>query len=349
MKMDNGANETNQTMLGVRVAPPSEKPVDATTNDVGAANGTVSSNPVMIQPQVVAATTTATPVVTQVTNSSQSNTVDVSSNGQGINADKNDVVSNSDDSNGKKKKTKKPKNKLARFYFLIIILLVGGFVYFWNYHQQQITLMNYKCTPVSTTGDVKELDLDSTIVKDLYSKVSTTIKEDVASAELNDQMKIYLAYRQIATSSLYESNCNKYNSQGMEPFKCEVTASFVPKAFKENVLQVELKKLFGEDTNIANQNVQLGTSCVGGFQYIAERGEYVQGSCASQGAILYSADKKLVKATSTESVIELYEDVKYYGNEGYELSSKLVSGTYKYTFKLDMNYNYVYLNKMLVE
>ena len=44
----------------------------------------------------------------------------------------------------------------------------------------------------------------------------------------------------------------------------------------------------------------------------------------------------------------LRERVKYYGSEGLNLPARLVSGTYEYTFKLDMNYNYVYKSKTLV-
>lgn len=358
--MNNGANETNnQTIPGVKVAMPDAKPVDASTNDAGAAVSNAkpaNSQPVITatsKPQAVAAATTvaptATPIVKVVAPSASAQaqpkptvaatpsvTPSVASTSAPVVAE-----------NGKKKKEKKPKNKLARFFFFIILLLIGAIGGLWYYHQQQIAIMNYKCTPVSTSGETKELDLDSTIVKDLYGKVATTIREDLGSVELNDQLKLYLAYRQIATSDLYESNCNKFSATSMEPFKCEVTASFVPKAFKADVLQVELKKLFGEDTNISNQNVQLGNTCIGGFQYIPERNEYVQGQCGSTGATLYRVEKELIGATSTESTIVLTERVKYYGSDALDLPEKLVSGTYKYTFRLDMNYNYIYISKEL--
>ena len=358
--MNNGANETNnQTIPGVKVAMPNAKPVDASTNDVGAAVSNVkpaNSQPVITatsKTQAVAAATTmaptATPTVKVVAPSASAQTqpkptvAATPSVTPSVASTSAPVVAE----NGKKKKEKKPKNKLARFFFFIILLLIGAIGGLWYYHQQQIAIMNYKCTPVSTSGETKELDLDSTIVKDLYGKVATTIREDLGSVELNDQLKLYLAYRQIATSDLYESNCNKFSATSMEPFKCEETASFVPKAFKADVLQVELKKLFGEDTNISNQNVQLGNTCIGGFQYIPERNEYVQGQCESTGATLYRVEKELIGATSTESTIVLTERVKYYGSDALDLPEKLVSGTYKYTFRLDMNYNYIYISKEL--
>ena len=379
--MNNGVNDTNnnQTIPGVKVAMPDAAPVDASTADAGAAlsnavrineqpvaaSAPTAEQPVLqpvapsvvpvsepvlqpivtpaptqaavipaqpVQPAQVVAPVAATPVVASVP-TAPSEVVQPTV----------EVVNET----GKKVKQKKPKNKLASFLLFIVVLLGAACGGLWYYHQQQMNLMRVKCTPVSTSGEAKELDLNSTIVKDLYSKVSTTIREDLAETELNDQMKLYLAFRQIANSDLYESNCNKFSSISMEPFKCEVTATFTPKAFKEDIIQVELKKLFGDDTNIAHQNVQLGNTCIGGYQYISERGEYVQGQCGSTNATLYRVEKELIGATSTESTIVLTEKVKYYGAESLKLPDRLVSGTYKYTFRLDMNYNYIYISKEL--
>lgn len=247
-------------------------------------------------------------------------------------------------------KKKKKKNKLARFYFLIILILIGVIVYFNYAHSMEVAMLNEKCTPVSTSGKAKELDLDSTIVQDLYAKVKTSLREDLASTELNDQMKLYLAYRQLAYSEFYESNCNLFSSTAMEPFVCQESAVISPMAFKEEDLQREVKKLFGDDVEIANANIQLGTgTCIGGYQYIAERGEYVQGVCTQNTATTFKMDKELVKAESKESVITLYEEVKYYNAEGLDLPERLKSGTYVYTFKLDMKYDYIYVSKELQE
>lgn len=251
------------------------------------------------------------------------------------------------DDNGKKKKK---KNKLARFYLLIILILIGVIVYFNYAHTMEVAMLNEKCTPVSTSGKAKELDLNSTIVQDLYAKVKTSLREDLASTELNDQMKLYLAYRQLAYSEFYESNCNLFSSTAMEPFVCQESAVVSPMAFKEEDLQREVKKLFGDDVEIANANIQLGTStCIGGYQYIAERGEYVQGVCTQNTATTFKMDKELVKAESRESIITLYEEVKYYNAEGLDLPERLKSGTYVYTFKLDVKYDYIYVSKELQE
>ena len=372
--MDNGVNETNnQTIPGVKVAMPDAKPVDASTADAGAAlsnavrineqpAATAAAQPVLqtaapsvapvsepiLQP-IGTPVATAAPVVASSAPAAsvqpvvQATPAVVSAPTETVQP----VVENVSVEDTKNKKEKKPKNKLAILLFLVVLLLVGAVCGLWFYHQQQMSLMRFKCTPVSTSGETKELDLDSTIVKDLYGKISTNIREDVGSVELNDQLKLYLAFRQIANSDLYDSNCNKFSGTSMEPFTCEKTATFVPKAFKEDVLTVEVKKLFGEDTNIEHQNVQLGNTCIGGYQYIKERGEYVQGQCGSTGATLYRVEKELVSATSTESTIVLTEKVKYYGAESLKLPDRLVSGTYKYTFRLDMNYNYIYISKEL--
>lgn len=358
--MNNGVNDTNnnQTIPGVKVAMPDAKPVDASTTDVGAAVSNavqVNEQPVMVSTQVVNTTAPVAPAsATPVTNPAPVAAPTVPAAQPVIQAAPATVeVSATPSENnaidtGKKTKEKKPKNKFVPLLLFVIILLIGACGFLWFSNQQNMAMMQAKCTPVSTSGETKELDLDSTIVRDLYGKVSTNIREDVGGVELNDQLKMYLAYRQIAVSDIYDSNCNKFSATAMEPFICEKTATFIPKAFKEETLQVELKKLFGEDTNIANQNIQLGTSCIGGYQYIPERGEYVQGQCGSTGATLYRVEKELIGATSTESTIVLTEKVKYYGTEALDLPSRLVSGTYKYTFRLDMNYNYIYVSKELV-
>lgn len=244
---------------------------------------------------------------------------------------------------------KKKKNILARFFFLIILVMGGVIGYLWYTHQLEIAKLNYECTPVSTTGDVKRLELDSTIVLDLYSKVKTSLKEDLAEIELTDQLRYYLAFRQIPQTKFYSSNCNLFSNTAMEPYVCTETVTTSPLAFKEEDLKLELKKLFGDKYEVPLMNVQLSNSCIGGYQYIAERGEYVQGDCTNKAATTFKMDKKLVKAESKEAYIMLYEEVKYYNAEGIDLPEKMKSGTYVYTFKLDMNYNYTYVSKVLQE
>ncbi len=311
-------------------------------------NQTVTKN-TLTTPQTMSAATVIASTHPQVL----ANSGEVKTNAQVTNQPVGEQVNASvDGTNGgkKNKKVKKPrqKNKLARFYFFIIILLLGVCGCLWFYHQQQMIMMASRCTPVSTSKEEKELDLNSNIVKDLYSRVKTSLREDLGQAQLNDELKLYLAYRQLGNSEFYESHCKSFEVAGMEPFKCDETNNFIPRAFKVDALEVEYRKLFGYDAEVPHGNIQLGNSCVGGFQYIASRGEYVEGQCPSVGATLYRVDKELTSAYSRKSIIVLRERVHYYGSEGLSVPEELVSGTYEYTFKLDMNYNYAYISKKLV-
>ena len=232
----------------------------------------------------------------------------------------------------------------------MIILGLSAYIYYSskNYNAV-IKRIQYECSPVSSSKTEKDLDLNSTLVKNLYSKVSTNIREDLAQPLFNDQMKIYLAYRQILEKDKYDSNCNLFSTTAMEPYVCVESTNFIPKAFKEETLRQEIKVLFGENTNISLQNIQLGSSCIAGYQYIPDRGEFVQGYCNQQSATSYKVTKTLKEAKSTGATIVLTEEVKYHGNEKMTLPDFLKSGIYKYTFRLDMNYNYVFVDKIYEE
>lgn len=260
------------------------------------------------------------------------------------------AIENSSITNIPLKNDNSKKNKIP-FITILLLLVIAGlcFYIYYNYrfHEKEIARLKYECTPVSTLGETKELDLNSTIVQDLYSKVKTNIREDLANFELNDEMKLYLAYRQIPANKIYDSNCNYFSDTKMPPYTCKETAEFTPKAFKQEELMLESKKLFGESTQIPYDDIQLGLTCLGGYQYIADRGEFVSGNCIQQTTTTFKVDKELIRATSTESTISLYEKVKYYGTEGKNPPEKLISGTYKYTFRLDVNYNYIYISKEL--
>lgn len=245
-------------------------------------------------------------------------------------------------------KEKKPV-KVNLLLVLVIFILVGLLIYSSKTHNEQINNLAYNCTAVASSKEEKELDLNSTLVKDLYNKVKTSIREDYAQPEFNNTMKLYLAYRQVKENEKYDSNCNLFNSQKMEPYKCEVSLSFVPKAFKEETLEIEYKKLFGENTEIALGNIKLENDCIGGYQYIPERKEFVQGKCDKNNSVPFKVDKKLKKAVSTKNMIVLTEEVKYRENEKLSLPEYLKSGTYYYTFRLDINYNWVLISKTYYE
>jgi len=241
---------------------------------------------------------------------------------------------------------KKKKINIVQILILIIIILIIYIIYSTLSHQAQIMNLIYNCTPITSSKEEKKLDINSTLVKDLYGKVETNIREDLAQPEFNDNMRLYLAYRQILETDKYDSNCNLFDPQLMEPFTCEVSTKFKPKAFKIETLEEQIKKLYGENTKIELSNIRLGNnSCIGGYQYIPSRGEFVQGLCSQQTATSFKVTKKLVEATSSKTTIILKEEVKYHESEKMNLPESLKNGTYYYTFRLDMNYNYVLVSK----
>ena len=236
----------------------------------------------------------------------------------------------------------KPKKKFNLSLLLILIICGLAFYIYYstNNYKNQIESLRYNSSPVRREEEV-ELELDSTLVLDLYSKVKTSSKEDLGNPNFDNTLKLYLAFRQIPDYEKYISNCNLFNNSSMENISCGVSKNYVPLAFKEDVLVREYKKLFGEDAYFEHRNIQLSNFCLGGYQYIAERGEYVQGECTQNVGVSYDVEKKLVKATSVNNIVILEEEVNYFENEKVNIPKSLKSGFYTYTFRLDYNYNYV--------
>ena len=237
------------------------------------------------------------------------------------------------------------KTFLIKFLFGIIIFLIIGLFATNKYINQQINKMKYNCTPITASKEEKELDIHSTIVQNLYNKVATNIYEDVAEPQFNNKMKLYLAYRQILETEKYDSNCNNFSPTAMEPYTCLNNSTFIPKAFKEETIKQKLKELYGENITIPLQNIRLGNTCLVGYQYIESRGEFVEGACDQKLTTSFTKTKELQKAISTRNTIILTEKVKYYTKGGMDLPATLKSGIYHYTFRLDMNYNYVLIEK----
>lgn len=355
--MNNGVNEENNTlapMAGVKIAPVSESPVDASNkataassvgNAIKAANEPTITNNTPVQPVVQntvpaepQAQSVAKPTEPVITNQQVEQTPAIPIVQEEIKTPEAEVSTN----------IEKPKKKINILPILIVLViaLIGYIVYSSNAHKNQLASLSYNCTPITSSKEDKSLDLDSTLVKDLYSKVKTTIREDIAQPEFNDNMRLYLAYRQILDTDKYDSNCNMFDKNKMEPYTCEVSTNFKPKAFKEETLVQEIKKLYGENTSIPLANVRLGDhSCIGGYQYIQARGEFVEGYCSSSNATSFKVTKTLKEATSNRNTIILTEEVKYHENESMNLPDSLKSGLYYYTFRLDMNYNYVLVSK----
>ena len=333
--------ETNTlaNMAGVKIAPIDSKPIDASKH----AQQQASQPPVVTEQPTVVATQQQTQQ--EVVNTNVPSTTPE----QQLQQPATDQTANTP---VEEKQEEQPKKKKSSIVFLLILVIVamGGYIYYLNNDLKAKTNdLYYNYTPRTSLENEIELDLNSTLVKDLYKKVQTNIREDVAQPYFNYNLKLYLAYRQILETDKYTTNCNMYNEASMEPYKCEVTSNFTPLAFNASILETEYKKLFGESDNFQFQNIQLGSSCVGGYQYVEARGEYVQGYCEQSNAIFYKVNKELIKATSYRNTIVLEEKVQYIGNENMEVPNYLISGVYKYVFRLDMNYNYTLLSKTYIE
>lgn len=238
----------------------------------------------------------------------------------------------------------KVKNK-ATPILLLVILLFGGAAYM-QYTQNQKLVNYYKneYSPINSKSE-KKLNLDSSLVKSLYNMVKTTGDEDYANPEFDNNLKRYLAYRNMPINNINtNSNCNQFDDTKMYYYICNDN-DYTPAAFKVSDLEISMDTMFGENHGIIHDNIQLGRECIGGFEYIESRGEYVQGNCTRKTANLVNVDKELVDAKSIESHIYLEEKVRYYPADNNEIPSYLHSGNYKYTFRLDRNYNYVYVNR----
>lgn len=323
MRMNNGENNNLNTTNTVPVAPAATNTTTVTPTN----NGTVLPNSQPVTSSPATEQTAFTPTVVTTENVSE-------------------VAPLVEDD--KKKKKKNPNrgggSSLTGLFFLLAVGL--GFYVFYsnNLYKSNLEHLQYNCTPVSSYKEEKQLDLNSTIVNELYNKVKTSIREDYAQPDFNDTMKLYLAFRQIPDHKFYSSNCNMFKVTSMEPYKCD-PKSFVPKAFKVEDLEHEWRVLYGEETPIPLANIKLQNLCIGGYQYIPERGEYVEGECDQDNAVMYSAEKKLVEATTNRNTVTIVEEVKYKENEKLKLPAYLKSGRYYYTFRLDMNYNYVLINR----
>ena len=311
-------NNDLNNMAGVKIAPPNENPINASAQQ--------TPSPVQIQQKE----SIKSQVPPQIPN--QSNNIQTS---QQINTQP--IITNPP-------QEKRKKSTLTPILLILLLVLGGYTVYSSNNYQNTINIIKDKCSPIKEGKETK-LDINSELVQELYKKVSTNIREDIANPEFNDNMKIYLAYRQILERDKYDSNCNLFDINSMEPYTCVESSSFTPKAIKEETIKSKLIELFGEDNNITLQNIQLGTSCIGGYQYIEKRGEFVEGYCSNQIANPFEVTKKLISATTTQTNIIIKEDVKYHEGEKLYLPETLKSGIYTYIFQLDYNYHYILKEK----
>ena len=242
---------------------------------------------------------------------------------------------------------KKVRNKAIPFLFLALLLFGGVAFYQYTENLKLIDYYTNEYSPIASKEET-DLELDDPFVKQLYSMVKTTGNEDYANPNFDVNLKRYLSYRFLSNKILnYKSNCNKFDTNKMIYYSCD-DKDFTPTSFKVDDLEVAFTTLFGDNHEINHDSIQLGNECIGGFEYIPERGEYVQGKCTRNSANLVNVDKKLVSAKSTESHVFLEEDVRYYPVDNSKVPKYLNNGKYKYTFKLDRHYNYVYVNREFI-
>ena len=250
--------------------------------------------------------------------------------------------------NGNKPVKQKKKSKVGVLFTLLIILGLAGGVYY--FYDQNVKLKDYYEHNYSqlTSKEEKDLPLDSFIVNDLYNRFKTSAKEDYFEKDFNsNMMKLYFGIRNVSSKDYVESNCNLFNNTRMKYVVCK-DDEYTPVAIDEDILKMKLIELYGENNGIQLNNIQLGNSCYGGFQYIADREQFVKGHCNSSVIALIDATKELYKATTKENEIKIYEKVRYF-TSATDVPDYLRSGKYVYTFRLDPNYNYILESKTFIE
>ena len=248
---------------------------------------------------------------------------------------------------GKPVKQKKKSKAGLIFTILIILGLAGGIYYFYDQNVKLKDYYEHNYSPLNSKEE-KDLELDSFIVTDLYNRFKTSAKEDYLERDFNSNtMKLYFGIRNVSSKDYVESNCNLFNNTQMKYVTCK-DDEYTPFAIDEDVLKLKLVELYGDNNGIQLGNIQLGNSCYGGFQYIADREQFVKGHCNSSVIALIDATKELYKATTKESEIKIYEKVRYF-TTATDVPEYLRSGKYVYTFTLDPNYNYILKSKEFIE
>ncbi len=241
----------------------------------------------------------------------------------------------------------KKKSHLGLVLSILIILGLCGACYM--LYQKSVdteTFYKHKYSPINKGEEVK-LDINSTLVQDLYHRFETTEKEDYYGRDLNDnKYKLYIALRNISYNDYISSNCNLFDDSAMPFTTCP--KGFTPKAIDQEVLFNKLKVLYGDNHNIPIVNIQLGNSCLGSFQYVKRRKQFVEGKCHSEAKSMINVEKELLSAVSNGPNIYLREKVRYFTTT-VAVPKYLKNGIYKYTFRLDENFNYVFENKEYTE
>lgn len=237
------------------------------------------------------------------------------------------------------------KSKSVFFLLLSVLIFLACSIYLYFENEKLKDYYANHYSPI-VSKEAKNLDINSDLVKKIYSSISTTAAEDLANHSFDDKLKLYLAYRNLKTKDIYDSNCNLFDNTSMQGFTCFDKDNYVPKAVKEDSIKLSLIILFGNN-NVVHQNIQLGNGCLGGLQYIASRGEYVFGNCIRKNNSIIKADKELIEAISTNDTITLREKVRYYTYDNSNVPDFLRNGVFIHKFRFDENYNYIYVSREL--
>lgn len=241
--------------------------------------------------------------------------------------------------------TVQPKKKSHLGLILTIFIILGLCGACFMLYQKSVdteSFYKHKYSPINRGEEVK-LDINSTLVQDLYHRFKTTEREDYYGRDLNlPKFKLYIALRNVSYNDYISSNCNLFDNSAMPFTTCP--DGFTPNAVDQDVLFNKLKVLYGENHNVPISNIQLGNSCLGSFQYIKGRKQFVEGKCHSEAKSMINVEKKLLSAVSNGPNIILREKVRYYTTT-IAVPDYLKNGIYKYTFRLDENFNYVFESK----
>ena len=221
--------------------------------------------------------------------------------------------------------------------FLIIFIAAASFIIY-NIYDKEIK----KDTPE------QEISINNKKVKDLYNKVKLSKEEDFKFAELNDQTKLYLAYRQIPKSKFMTSECSLFSEVKLEKnndlYMCIDKGK---NSFKKEDLEEEYHKLFGgiffKHNNIISKYEI--------FKFVKSKDIYIKGKYLGGSDDAVVATKRLAQAYKEDNKLYLLESVKYTNRGNGKMinnSKNYKSGTYKYTFKIKKN-KYIYQKKELIK
>lgn len=221
--------------------------------------------------------------------------------------------------------------------FLIVFILAATFIIY-NIYDREIKTDNHE----------QEVSIKNKKIKDLYNKVKLSKEEDFKFAELNDETKLYLAYRQIPKKKFMSSECSLFSEVKLEKnndlYMCDDKGN---NSFKKEDLEEEYHKLFG-DVFFKHKSI---ISKYEIFKFVKSKDIYIKGKYLGGSDDVVIATKRLVKAFKVDNKLYLLESVNYTNKSDGKMinnSKHYKSGTYKYTFKIKKN-KYIYQKKELIK